>query len=224
MKNLLQDFIDLLYPAVCPGCGEVYATNETNLCLSCELDLPLFQNEQPVENILGGRVPIKAAAIYLKFYSGGQTQRLLHQIKYKGNRRLAEFLGERFMLAVGNQHKFAHTDIVIPIPLHEAKYRQRGYNQSALIATGIGKILAKPIEVNSVFRVARSETQTRKSREARWTNVKGIFSCHKDCLSGKHILLVDDVITTGATMEACAQAILDSGAASISFAALATAM
>lgn len=224
MKNLLQDFVDLLYPAVCPGCGVVYASGETNLCLSCELDLPLFQNEQPVEHILGGRIPIKAAAIYLKFYSGGQTQRLLHQIKYKGNRRLAEYLGARFMLADGNRKKFADVDLIIPVPLHEKKYQQRGYNQSALIATGIANILEKPIDVNSVVRVARSETQTRKSREERWTNVAGIFTGQGKSLAGKHVLLIDDVITTGATMEACGQVVLESGAASISFAALATAM
>ena len=224
MKNLLQDFVDLMYPAVCPGCGEVYASGEANLCLSCELDLSFFNNEQPVENILGGRIPIMAAAIYLKFYAGGQTQRLLHQIKYKANRHLAEYLGARFMAADGNKEKFAHIDFVIPVPLHEEKYRQRGYNQSALIATGIANILEKPIEVNSVVRINHSETQTRKSREERWANVEGIFTCQGKSLVGKHVLLVDDVITTGATMEACARTMLDSGATSISFAALAIAM
>ena len=224
MKNLLQDFVDILYPATCPGCGQVYASGESMLCLNCQLDMPLFKNEQVVEHILGGRIPVKEAAIYLKFYSGGLTQRLLHQVKYKGNRALGEYLGEQFILTTDNAEKFSKVDLIVPIPLHVEKLKLRGYNQSEIIAAGMAKVLGKPVDNSSVIRIARSATQTRKSREERWLNVDGIFECRGNAIKGKHVLLVDDVITTGATMEACALAILDSGAAAVSFAVLATAM
>lgn len=224
MKNLLKDFVNILYPATCPGCSKVFARGEENLCLSCEIDLPVFRNEQITEHILGGRVPVQAAAIYLKFYAGGLTQHLLHEVKYRGNRRLGEYLGERLILQSDTKALFDHVDIIVPIPLHEEKLRQRGYNQSELIARGMAKILAKPVDAKTVTRILKNQTQTRKSREQRWQNVEGIFACHDEVLRGMHVLLVDDVITTGATMEACAAALLEAGAASISFAALATAM
>ena len=117
-----------------------------------------------------------------------------------------------------------YTDVILPIPLHEEKLKQRGYNQSELIARGMANILGKPVETNSVRRVTRSATQTRKSRAERWQNVEGIFVSEADAFEGKSVLLVDDVITTGATMEACAREVLKAGARSISFAVLAIAM
>lgn len=224
MKNLISDFVDILYPALCPGCGNVYASGEEILCSSCEMDLPLFNNEQVVENILGGRVLIKSAAIFLKFYAGGLTQKLLHQVKYKNNRQLGEYLGMEMMMTNDNAIRFGDIDLIIPVPLHEDKLKQRGYNQSELIAAGIARVLNKPVATDLVHRVAKSETQTRKSRDERWANVSGIFECEDKALSGKNVLLVDDVITTGATMESCAEAVLGAGAESISFAVLATAM
>lgn len=223
MKNLIADFVDILYPGICPGCGNVYARGEETLCNNCELDLPLFRNEQIIENILGGRVALKSAAIFLKFYAGGLTQKLLHQVKYKNNRKLGEYLGEEMMLSNNNKTRFADIDIIIPIPLHEEKFKTRGYNQSELIANGIANVLNRPVDVNSVRRIEKSETQTRKSREQRWENVSGIFVCDVS-LKNKNILLVDDVITTGATMEACANVVQEAGAKSMSFAVLATAM
>ena len=194
------------------------------LCFRCEIDLPLFNNEQVVEHILGGRVPVRQAAIYLKFYAGGQTQRLLHELKYRSNLDLGKYLGKRFMQHGSNAEHFKHIDVIVPIPLHAAKFKQRGYNQSAIIAHGIGQVLDRPVQGNSVIRTRKSETQTRKTRDERWQNVSGIFECQGNALEGRHILVVDDVITTGATMEACAQAILEAGAESASFAVLATAM
>ena len=122
-----------------------------------------------------------------------------------------------------NPSRFVDIDIIIPIPLHGDKLKMRGYNQSELIANGIAKVLKRPIDITSVRRIEKSETQTRKSREQRWENVSGIFECDT-LVKNKNILLVDDVITTGATMEACAKVVMDAGARSISFAALATAM
>ena len=128
------------------------------------------------------------------------------------------------MLEGNNKEQFAHIDLIIPVPLHAEKLKRRGYNQSELIARGVASILAKPVMTTAVARIAKSETQTRKSREERWQNVEGIFACKDQEIEGREVLLVDDVITTGATMEACAQALLRAGATSISFLALAVAM
>lgn len=224
MKSLLQDFVNILYPDVCPGCGEVYPSGEEVLCFGCQMDLPVFNNEQIVEHILGGRINISRSAIFLKFYSNSLSQRLLHQIKYQNNQRLGELLGKQFMLYRDNCSKFQEIEVVVPIPLHEKKLRVRGYNQSEVISAGIASVLEVPIDSKAVHRVNKSETQTRKSRRERWENVSDIFHSEQESLKGKHVLLVDDVITTGATMEACAQAVLDAGASEVSFAALATAM
>lgn len=224
MKSLLQDFVNILYPDVCPGCGKVFPAGEELLCFSCQLDLSIFNNEQIVEHILGGRIKIKSAAIFLKFYSDSLTQRLLHQIKYQNNQRLGELLGKQFMLYGDYRSTFQDIEVVVPIPLHEKKLRSRGYNQSDVISKGIASVLDVLVDSSSVHRVKKSETQTRKSRQERWENVSKIFVCEQETLKGKHVLLVDDVITTGATMEACGQAILDAGASSVSFAVLATAM
>ena len=224
MNHFIRDFIDLLYPIVGPGCSKVLATGENFLCTHCELDLPVFRNEFVIDHLLGGRVEIKASAIYLKFYSGGLTQQLLHEVKYKNNRKLGEYLGRRFMESDNFKQQFEDIDVVVPIPLHEEKLRQRGYNQSEVIARGITAVLKRPIDTDAVQRIYKSETQTRKSRQQRWQNVAGIFTSKKEALKDKDVLLVDDVITTGATMEACAQAVFSAGANSVSFAVLAVAM
>jgi len=224
MKNHFKDFVDILFPVCCPGCGQPLTSVENTICISCLADLPIFKNEINIETILGGRVEIKTGAIYLKFYSQGIVQALLHDIKYKNNKVLGELLGEKFMLFDKTYSRLINTDIIVPIPLHENKLRQRGYNQSEVIANGIARVLPRPIDSSSVIRVKSSQTQTRKSREERWQNVSGIFKCEGNLLQNKNVLLIDDVITTGATMEACALAILQAGAKSISFAALAIAM
>ena len=224
MKNLVKDFLDLLFPVTCPGCNEALTSVEKVLCFLCAADLAVFKNEINIESILGGRIKIDMGAIYLKFYSGGIVQRLLHEVKYKKNKDLGELLGEKFMHHDKTYSRLKNVDVIVPIPLHENKLRQRGYNQSEVIANGINKVLGKPMDTSSVVRVKSSQTQTRKSREERWRNVSGIFECSPEAFDNKNVLLIDDVITTGATMEACAQVILASGARSISFAAIAIAM
>ena len=224
MKKLFQDFIGILYPETCPGCGQVFVAGENTLCFACEMNLPVFKNEQVVENILGGRIPLQKAAIFLKFYAGGITQRLLHEVKYRNNRNMGNHLGRLFMKSYNGKSEFHFIDLIIPVPLHEEKQKSRGYNQSELIANGISAEINRPVATHIIQRVKESSTQTRKSREERWLNVDGIFASDGESLQGKNILLVDDVITTGATMEACAQSALDKGAGSVSFAVLATAM
>lgn len=224
MKKLLSDFLSLIFPEVCPGCNQPLVSGESILCISCEMDLPIINRAPQIENIFSGRVNLSAIRVYLKFYSEGITQHLLHEIKYNGNKDLGQHLGEELMNFGDNTEVFQDVDLVIPVPLHQTKLKQRGYNQSLLLAEGMAKVLNKPVNTSSIVRMHKSDTQTRKNRAERWENVSGIFEAVNKDLEGKHVLLVDDVLTTGATLEACAQAALASGCRSISVAALAVAM
>jgi ComF family protein len=187
--------------------------------------LPLTHFWDDPENIVAkmfwGRIHIEQAAAFLYFNKGAKVQALLHQFKYKGQKKLGRFMGSLF----GNYLKntsFTLSDLIIPVPLHKLKFRQRGYNQSEWLAEGIAGALDKKIETNLILRAYANESQTRKTRFERWENVESIFAAtNTDKLEGKHILLVDDVVTTGATIEACAQVIKKIPGTKVSIATLA---
>lgn len=224
MKSFVTDLVDLVFPNCCPGCGAPFITGEEFLCSNCEIDLPLFPASEQILDRFAGRIKLNDARSYLKFYNAGIAQKLLHEIKYKGDKALGEYLGKIFIRHLRSENAFEEIDVVIPIPLHKAKLLSRGYNQSYSLAKGMADELNVQVDDETVVRFKKSETQTRKSRAQRWQNVSGIFQVTNDSLKDKNVLLVDDVITTGATLEACGEAILDSGAASLSLAALAAAM
>ena len=221
---MLQDFVDLVFPNCCPGCDQPLARGEEYLCTSCDLDLPLFEADEDILNYFAGRLELTEARAYLKFYHGGITQKLLHYIKYKGDQDLGKFLGAMFINHLDKEKVFGNIEVIVPVPLHRSKLRTRGYNQSEVLADGMADVLGITVDSTSVERIKKSETQTRKDRAQRWQNVSGIFQVTGDSLKGKHILLVDDVITTGATLEACGEAIIEAEAGSLSIAALAAAM
>jgi len=224
MKKILYDFVDLVFPNCCPGCNQPFVSGEELLCSSCELDLPLFSPDEDILEYFAGRIDLTDARAFLKFYNQGITQKLLHAIKYKGDRALGEYLGAMFIHHLKSNSVYDHIDVLLPVPLHHSKLKARGYNQSEILAKGMADALRLTVDSTSILRVKKSQTQTKKSRAERWQNVSGIFEVKGDLLKGKHVLLVDDVITTGATLEACAEAIMDTGAASISVAVLAAAM
>ena len=224
MKSFVTDLVDLVFPNCCPGCGAPFITGEEFLCSNCEIDMPLFPPTDQILDRFAGRVILNEARSYLKFYNAGIAQKLLHEIKYKGDTGLGEYLGKMFIRHITTEKAFANIDVVIPIPLHKSKLLSRGYNQSYFLAKGMAEELKIKVDDETVVRYKKSETQTRKSRAERWQNVSGIFQITNDSLRDKNVLLVDDVITTGATLEACGEAILNSGAESLSIAALAAAM
>jgi len=224
MKKVLHDFIDLVFPNCCPGCDQPLVRGEEHLCTSCELDLPLYPANENIAHYFAGRLELAEARAYFKFYHGGLAQNLLHHIKYKGDQELGEHLGKMFIHHLQKEAIYKNVDVIVPVPLHNSKLRTRGYNQSEVLASGMADILGVTVDSLSVIRTKRSETQTRKNRADRWQNVTGIFDVTNDNLLGKHVLLVDDVITTGATLEACGETILAAGAASLSVGALAAAM
>lgn len=211
---MLNDFINLIYPKLCLACGEVLIKNETSICTSCIINLPKtnyhLQKDNPLNKIFWGRVQIELVAAYYFFNKGNKVQNLLHHLKYKGSKQLGEKIGLLYGYDLLNSDNFTSVDFIVPVPLHPKKLKKRGYNQSEFFAIGLSQSLK--VEVNSklISRTVNSETQTKKSRFNRWENVSSIFSISNDVdISAKHILLVDDVITTGATIEACAQILVE---------------
>ena len=219
---------ELLYPRLCVVCGDKLIEKEQWICLHCLHHIPRtnyhLTPNNPVSQIFYGRVQIEYATSFFYFNKGSKYQTLLHNLKYKGMKELGEEIGKHFGIDLQQSPGFSSVDLICPVPLHPQKEKKRGYNQSWWIASGIAKQLNKELSENNLNRVIATETQTRKSRFDRWQNVEGIFELSDpEAFCGKHVLLVDDVVTTGSTLEACAMSILSKTNARVSIATLATA-
>lgn len=182
------------------------------LCINCLNDLPEtgfhLLKDNPVHHLLTGRVELEAAAACYFFHKGSVLQNIIHQFKYKGRKDLAVFMGNRMGEMLIDSVYFEEMDCIVPVPLYDLKEKKRGYNQAELLGRGIGEFLSVPVITDAVKRSFQTNTQTRLDRQDRWQNVKTAFKVEKpEKLEGRHILLVDDVITTGATIEACAEAL-----------------
>ena len=206
-KQLLQNFISIFYPRSCVACGNALMQNESHFCLSCLMQLPetnyhLMENS-PLDNIFMGRVPVEKVSSMLFYKKGNKVQHILHALKYKGDKEVGRFLGEIYGKQLLQSVYYQSVDCIIPIPLHPDKLRKRGYNQSEWIAMGLSRSMNIPYLTEVLLRSEFTETQTKKSRFNRWENVKGVFiTADTEKLQGKHVLVCDDVLTTGATMEA----------------------
>lgn len=208
--NLIKDFAGLFFPEVCYHCGNSLFKNEKVVCTRCFLHLPEtnFHNDpdNPVSRVFWGRVPLHAATALYYYKKGGAVQNLIHQLKYKGHKEIGIYFGNVLGSEIKHVPGFLGIDSIVPIPLHRRKLKKRGFNQAELIAIGIGQVIEKEVDCTSVIRNIPTDTQTKRSRYKRWENVSEIFEIRNvQKLIGKHILVVDDVITTGATMEACLQ-------------------
>lgn len=225
-KQLAADFFHLLFPDYCNACEAELFHGEKLICINCLYDLPYtdfhIYPDNPVARIFWGRVYCSQAMAMLYFRKGARVQRLIHHLKYKAGTELGftlgTMLGERLRKAAAYQD----AKLIIPVPLHPKKEKSRGYNQCKFIADGIAKSLGIPVDTTSVVRQVQTASQTRKSRYDRFENMRSVFHVPDPAaLAGKHIILVDDVITTGATLEACGQVLLDCGVSKLSIAALA---
>jgi len=225
---LFDDLISLFYPRLCAGCNTSLVNGEDILCLHCLADLPrtnyhLFP-ENPVFQIFIGRVNITLASSFCRFDKGGRLQHLLHQLKYKGNCGVGIKMGILFGYDLIQSSSYQDIDAIIPVPLHPKKEKKRGYNQSAEICKGLSESMNRPVISGNLVREIHTSSQTRKGRFERWENVSGIFNVKNEAsLTGKHLLLVDDVVTTGATLEACCEPLLKIPGVRVSIATLASA-
>lgn len=218
----------LFYPHQCAGCGSDMLSTEQFLCITCIQDLPHTHFAQyadnPVEKVFWGRLPVYSAMSAFYFSKSSIVQNLIHELKYKGNKSIGKYAGNLIGKSLEQSIRFKNVDAIIPLPLFEKKEKLRGYNQAQILCEGICEVLNTSIIENNVIRKIPTETQTRKGRTQRWENVADTFSIlNPDEINGRHVLLVDDVITTGATLEACGAAILKTGSAKLSIATLAMA-
>jgi len=230
MKTILKyitDFFGLFFPELCVVCNKNLFVQEKLICTKCLYELPKtnFHNEleNPVAQLFWGRAKIEFATAYFYFNKGSQYQEMMHHFKYHGKKEIGFVLGKSFGLQL-KESPFNDIDIIIPVPLHPKKQKKRGYNQSDWIAMGLAHSLNKVADIENLIRSVATATQTRKSRFERWQNVENIFVIKDPSkIEGKHILLVDDVVTTGSTLEACANVILEIKNTKVSIAALAVA-
>jgi ComF family protein len=223
--NYFQALRHLIFPMHCLGCHRGLDEGEALLCEGCWEGLPTTEVEavegNTVERTFWGKIPVCRGAAYLYFSQGGVVQNLLHQLKYSGRQDVGYALGLRFGHRL-RQSGFAGVEVVVSVPLHADKERMRGYNQCKSIADGIAEALRCGVLPNAVKRRIANPSQTRKGRYDRWNNVQGIFSVNTpDALRNKHVLLVDDVLTTGATLEACAHVVLNIPGTTVSIVTLA---
>lgn len=211
LLNSLRSLLRLLFPQRCPVCGGALAEGEELMCRECDDALPRthFHRWQgnTAEMMFWGKFEIGQVACYYYYRKKSPYARLVHLLKYEGRKDMGITLGRRMADEMADSGFFTGIDLIVPVPLHEAKRRQRGYNQSEQLAKGIHHATGIPIDTAAVVRSKYTETQTRKSRNERWENVDGIFRVeHPERYAGKHLLLIDDVLTTGATTTACADA------------------
>lgn len=223
-REIKDSFLHLLFPHVCDGCGNDILSKESNLCLRCIDALPQtdfeFHPGNPIEKKFYGRLPIEHASASLYFTKESLVQHLIHQVKYKGNKELGIQLGSLMGAALKKSGRY-DADLLLPVPLFPGKEKRRGYNQSTLLCEGIATQLNIPVLNKAITRPDHTETQTRKGRIERWKNIDGKFMLiDAASLEGKHVLLIDDVITTGATLESCGAELLKAGNVKLSIATL----
>ena len=226
IKTAIDSLTHLFFPHICAGFGTDVINKDQLLCLACTDRLPLrnyyAHADNPVEKTFWGRIPLNHAASYLYFNKDSIVQQLMHQFKYKGNQEIGLYFGRKMGSAISAAARFQSPDFLIPLPLHPQRQKKRGYNQAEVLCRGMAQSLAIPVLEQVVSRTMQTETQTHKNRESRWQNMEGKFILnHPSLLENKHVMLVDDVITTGATLEACGIELLKARGLLLSIATLA---
>lgn len=225
-QTYLADFVTLLFPQLCPACGESLMAGERIICTDCRFNLPFTNFHLQPDNIVAkqfwGKVNLEAAYALYYFAKGGKVQNLMHHFKYRGMQQIGVLLGNIAGSQLTKNEVFKTVDIIIPVPLHKKRFKQRGYNQSACFADGLAQKLTAVVDESSLIRAKATETQTHKSRFSRFENMQEVFAViDPEKLINKHVLLVDDVVTTGSTLEACAVQLLKIDGLKLSIATIA---
>lgn len=227
VKEIKESVLHLFFPHICTGCGSDILNVESALCMRCVDAMPETNFElhpdNPVEKSFWGRLPLNGATAQFYFTKESLMQHLMHQFKYKGNRELGIQLGRMMGEQIMNSGRF-DADALVPLPLFPAKEKRRGYNQATVLCQGIAERMKIPILDKAITRPQHTETQTKKGRIERWKNMEGKFILSDpDAIKNKHLLLIDDVVTTGATLEACGNELLKAENVRLSLATLCTA-
>lgn len=225
-NGILEDFISLFYPRYCRGCFNSLVKGEELICTQCMLEMPKsyyhLQRDNPFYQKFRGRLPVNNVMTLYKFAKGGRVQQLLHALKYRQQPEIGEMLGRVYGKDLSEADYRERFDLIVPVPLHITRRKLRGYNQSDEFGKGLSQILEVPCDDTCMKRDAMTETQTHKSRLSRWENVSRVFRvADASVIAEKRILLVDDVVTTGATLEACGQVLLNAGCLELSIACIA---
>ncbi len=225
-KHYIEDLVALLFPNLCNACGTPLFRGEHLVCLQCLHHLPYtdyhLHFENRVAKQLWGRMEFEGAMAMLYFRKGTSIQNLMHNLKYNQKTEIGFFLGRLLGDRLLESSLYKGIDLVVPVPLHPKRFRVRGYNQSSFIASGVAEKIEATVNEDVLVRGVYTESQTKKNRYNRYENMKDVFTVpDKTAVFQKNILLVDDVITTGATIEACANALTASGAGKVSIATLA---
>jgi len=226
---MLTDFISLFFPNYCVGCSGSLVKGERLICLNCQHKTPKTNShlEQPnyIETKFYGKVRLSFALAYYQFLRKGRVQKILHALKYGGKPEVGEMIGRLYGAELSNSKIKDKFDLIIPVPLHKTKLRRRGYNQSAKFASGLAEMVDKKHMEDALVRIKKTATQTKKSRLERWQNVENTFEIkNKDDIKDKKIMLVDDVITTGSTLESCVNVLYNAGAKEVGVVAIAAAL
>lgn len=226
--DIAQHLLNLVFPKNCCICKENLVGNEEEICTTCLYHIPRtnfhLQKDNVIEKRFWGKTNIERATAFFFFQKGSDYRELLHLLKYKGEQQIGVILGKYAAADLLQSPDFSKFDFLVPVPLHRNKLKQRGYNQSECIAKGLNQVLHTPIDSTNLFRVIENPTQTKKSVYERWENTNGIFDIHDQTIfEDKHILLIDDVLTTGSTLVACAEALQKTKNIKISIFTLATA-
>ncbi len=225
-RGYFADFLSLLFPQLCDACNENLSRQEKLICTNCLYNLPYTNFHQQTDHVVArqfwGKINLESSYALFYFAKGGKVQRLMHHLKYKNKPQIGNLLGEIAGRQLISNDKFKTVDIIIPVPLHHSRMRKRGYNQSERFASGLAQKLSAIVSVNNLVRTRATETQTQKSRFSRFENVKSVFAVNNpEELKGKHILLVDDIMTTGSTLESCGNILLEIEGVKLSIATIA---
>lgn len=225
LATIKEALLHLAFPHVCQSCGTDVVQADHQLCLRCLGSLPVTLFHQhannPVERMFWGRLPLLTASAQFYFTKESMMQHLMHQVKYRSNKELCKYLGRLMGAALTESHRFQNIDALVPLPLYVTKEKKRGYNQATLLCNGMAERMYIPVWDGCVRRTLHTDSQTKKNRIERWLNMMGRFElANAQQIEGKHILLVDDVVTTGATLEACGRALLEAPGVKLSVATL----
>jgi ComF family protein len=228
ISDIGDDFLSLFFPRLCLACSSHLVRGEEVLCTGCLLSMARtdfhLKRDNTLEQAFWGRCLVERAAAFSVYNRGSRIRKLIHALKYNGRTEIGKMLGELYGHILTESGFMADIDMIVPVPLHPARERQRGYNQSDFIANGLSGSAGVPVKKNIIMRADQTGSQTKRARYERWENVKGLFFVPEpEQIAGKHILVVDDVITTGSTMEACVNALHEAGEVKVSLVALAAA-